>query len=139
MTTHARAYHLRTYLLIAVMVVAGPLGNTLLGKGMKHIGEISIWPPQDLLHAGLKILANGSIWLGIASLITFFIAYMLVLSLADYSFVQPASSLAYGVVAVFGYLMLGERISPLRWAGIAIICLGVFVVGRTNPKTAERF
>ena len=26
---------------------------------------------------------------------------------------------------------------PLRWLGIAIICLGVFVVGRTNPQTTR--
>jgi len=39
---------------------------------------------------------------------------------------------------VLGHLMLGERISPLRWAGIAVICLGVFVVGRTHPRTTER-
>jgi drug/metabolite transporter (DMT)-like permease len=129
--------HLQTYLLIALMAIAGPLGNVLLGKGMKHIGELSVWPLTDLFHTGLKIFASGSVWLGIASLIAFFIAYMLALSLADYSFVQPVSSLAYGVVALLGHLMLGERVSPLRWAGIAVICLGVFVVGRTNPRTTE--
>jgi drug/metabolite transporter (DMT)-like permease len=137
MTTH-KHLHLKTYLLIALMVIAGPLGNVLLGKGMKHVGEIAIWPPSQLLHTGLNIFTSGSIWLGIASLITFFVAYMLVLSLADYSFVQPASSLAYGMVALLGYLMLGERVSPLRWAGIAVICLGVFVVGRTSPRTTEQ-
>jgi drug/metabolite transporter (DMT)-like permease len=137
MTTH-KHLHLKTYLLIAVMVIAGPLGNVLLGKGMKHVGEIAIWHPSQLLHTGLNIFTSGSIWLGIASLITFFVAYMLVLSLADYSFVQPASSLAYGMVALLGYLMLGERVSPLRWAGIAVICLGVFVVGRTSPRTTEQ-
>ncbi|HXM46140.1 MAG TPA: EamA family transporter [Bryobacteraceae bacterium] len=137
MTPH-RNLHLKTYLLIASMTIAGPLGNVLLGNGMKHIGVLSVWPLSDLLHTGLKIFASGSVWLGIASLIAFFVAYMLALSLADYSFVQPASSLAYGVVALLGHLMLGERISPLRWAGIAVICLGVFVVGRTNPRTTER-
>jgi drug/metabolite transporter (DMT)-like permease len=130
--------HLKTYFLIAVMVIAGPLGNVLLGKGMKHIGEPAIWPPLQLLHTGLNVFTSVSIWLGIASLVTFFVAYMVVLSWADYSFVQPASSLAYGVVALLGYLMLGERVSPLRWAGIAIICVGVFVVGRTNPRTTEQ-
>jgi drug/metabolite transporter (DMT)-like permease len=75
--------------------------------------------------------------LGIASLLCFFVAYILALSWADYSYVQPASSLAYGVVALLGYWMLGERVSPLRWTGIALISLGVFVVGRTNPRTAE--
>ena len=117
------------------MVIAGPLGNVLLGKGMKHIGEPAMWPPLQLLHTGLNIFTSASIWLGIGSLLTFFVAYMLVLSWADYSFVQPASSLAYGIVALLGYLMLGERVSPLRWAGIVVICLGVFVVGRTNPRT----
>jgi drug/metabolite transporter (DMT)-like permease len=137
MTPH-RSLHLKTYLLIAVMIIAGPLGNVLLGKGMKHLGELGIWPPSQLLHAGLNIFTSGLIWSGIASLVTFFVAYMLVLSWADYSFVQPASSLAYGVVALLGYLMLGERVSPLRWAGIAVICLGVFVVGRTNPRTTRQ-
>jgi drug/metabolite transporter (DMT)-like permease len=136
--TPQKPLHLKTYLLIAVMVIAGPLGNVLLGKGMKRIGEPAIWPPLQLLHTALNIFTSVSIWLGIGSLITFFVAYMLVLSWADYSFVQPASSLAYGVVALLGYLLLGERVSPLRWAGIAVICLGVFVVGRTNPRTTRQ-
>ena len=78
------------------------------------------------------------IWLGIASLITFFVSYMLALSWADYSFVQPAASLAYGVVALLGYFLLGEHVSPLRWAGIGVICLGVFVVSHTAPRTTTR-
>jgi drug/metabolite transporter (DMT)-like permease len=137
MTLH-KSFHLKTYLLIAVMIVAGPMGNVLLGKGMKQVGEFAVWPPSELFHSGLRIFTTGPIWLGIASLIAFLVAYMLALSWADYSFVQPASSLAYGVVALLGYWLLGEKVSPLRWAGIAVICLGVFVVGRTNPRTTER-
>ena len=135
MTRHT-ALLLKTYLMIAVMVIAGPLGNVLLAKGMRHSSDLAIWPPWALYHSALNIFASSFIWSGIASLSVFFVAYMLVLSWADYSFVQPASSLAYGVVALLGYLMLGERVSPLRWAGIAVICLGVFVVGRTAPITA---
>jgi drug/metabolite transporter (DMT)-like permease len=117
------------------MVIAGPLGNVLLSKGMKQTGQLSIWPPGALLHTASQVLGNVSIWLGIASLLTFFVANMLVLSYADYSFVQPASSVAYGVVALLGFWMLDEKISPLRWLGIAIICVGVLVVGRTDPRT----
>jgi drug/metabolite transporter (DMT)-like permease len=39
------------------------------------------------------------------------------------------------VTALLSWILLGEHVSPLEWAGIAIICLGVFVVGRTNPQT----
>ncbi len=123
--------------MILVMVITGPLGNILLGKGMKHVGKLALWPISQGFHTGLTIFTSQFIWLGISSLIAFFVSYMLVLSWADYSFVQPASSLAYGVVALLGYLMLGERVSPLRWVGIAIICLGVFVVSHTAPRTTN--
>jgi drug/metabolite transporter (DMT)-like permease len=46
--------------------------------------------------------------------------------------------MAYGVAALLGYFMLGEPVSPLRWVGIAIICLGVLVVGQTSPRSPER-
>ena len=135
-TSH-KPLHLKTFLMILVMVIAGPLGNVLLGKGMKEIGSFSVWPISQGIHAGLMIFTSAFIWMGISSLLAFFISNMLVLSWADYSFVQPASSLAYGVVALLGYLMLDEKVSPLRWAGIAIISLGVFVVSRTSPRTTH--
>ncbi len=125
----------KTAVMILIMIVAGPLGNVLLGKGMKSIGSLGVWPPPELAHTFGRVLSTGAIWLGIASLLMFFVANILVLSWADYSFVQPASSMAYGIVALLGYFILGESISPLRWLGIAIICLGVFIVGRTNPRT----
>jgi drug/metabolite transporter (DMT)-like permease len=137
MTSH-RPLHLKTFLLILVMVIAGPLGNVLLGKGMKQAGRLAVWPPPEALHTASRVFSTGSIWLGVASLLTFFLANLLVLSWADYSYVQPASSVAYGVVALLGYFMLGEPVSPLRWLGIAIICLGVLVVGQTNPRSLER-
>jgi drug/metabolite transporter (DMT)-like permease len=135
--TSQRSIHFKTFFLIMIMVLAGPLGNTLLGKGMRQIGEVAAWPPAMLFHTGLRVFASGTIWLGVASLITFFVAYMLVLSWADYSYVQPASSFSYAVVALLGYFLLGESISPVRWVGIAVICMGVFVVGRTSPQSRK--
>jgi len=127
--------HLKTFLLILVMVIANPLGNTFLGEGMKRAGKIAVWPPGQAVHTALHIGAITTIWLGVASLLAFFLANILVLSWADYSYVQPASSVAYGVTALLGYFMLGEAVSPLRWLGIAVICLGVLVVGQTNPSS----
>jgi drug/metabolite transporter (DMT)-like permease len=136
--TSQKPLHLKTFSLISVMVIAGPLGNVLLSKGMKQAGRLSLWPPSEAHHTALRVLGAGPIWLGIGSLLTFFLANVLVLSWADYSYVQPASSAGYGVAALLGYLMLGEPVSPLRWLGIGIICLGVFVVGQTSPRSLER-
>ncbi len=133
----ADGFHFKTYLLIAFIAVFAPLGNVLLGKGMQHVGSAKQWAPQEVLPILGRIVTSGYIWLGIASLLTFFVAYMLVLTWADYSYVQPSSSFAYAVTGVLSYFLLGETISPLRWTGIAVICLGVFVVGRTPPRTTE--
>jgi drug/metabolite transporter (DMT)-like permease len=133
--TIARSLHFKTYLLILLMVIFGPLGNVLLGKGMKQIGATGA--SAGVFGQLSRILTSGSIWLGIASLITFFVAYLLVLSWADYSYVQPASAVAYGMVALLAHYMLREVVTPLRWAGVGLICLGVLVVGHTPPRTTE--
>jgi drug/metabolite transporter (DMT)-like permease len=129
--------HLKTFVLLLFMVTFGPLGDLLLGKGMKQIGAPSLWTPANLMVLFVRAFSSGTIWLGISSLLAFFIAYTLVLTWADYSFVQPASSLSYGIVALLGHFVLGEFVSPLRWFGILIICTGVLVIGQTPPRTTE--
>ncbi|MGB7131993.1 MAG: EamA family transporter [Candidatus Sulfotelmatobacter sp.] len=133
----AGSLHLKTYLFILLMVVFGPLGNVLLGKGMKRIGAIHI---ASLAQGGqvlARILSSATICAGILSLLSFFLAYMLVLSWADYSYVQPASSVSFAMVALLAHFLLRETISPVRWLGVLIICLGVLVVGYTPPRTTE--
>ncbi|HEY6332379.1 MAG TPA: hypothetical protein VI756_23845 [Blastocatellia bacterium] len=87
----ASRLNLKTAFLILVMIVFGPLGNVLLSMGMKHVGAATGWSLADLLPIFTNIFTTGAIWLGVASLIVFFIANLLVLSMADYSYVQPAS------------------------------------------------
>lgn len=128
---------IKTYLLILVMVVFGPLGNVLLGKGMKVVASLAAWNAGDLPAIFARTFSSGMIWLGIASLLTFFVANILVLSWADYSFVQPASSIAYAVVALLSHFILHEVVTPMRWAGVAVICLGVLVISRTPARTTE--
>jgi drug/metabolite transporter (DMT)-like permease len=127
----------KTYVLLLIMVVFGPIGDVLLRQGMKRIGAVSTWEPVGLFHFFVRAFSSGTIWLGIGSLIIFFVSYMLVLTWAEFSYVQPASTLAYGVVAFMGWLLLRESISPVHWAGVGVICLGVFIVGHTHPRTTE--
>jgi drug/metabolite transporter (DMT)-like permease len=128
---------LKTGVLILVMIVFGPVGDVLLGKGMKQIPPMRSWAPAAVVRFFTRAFTSPIVCLGICSLLAFFIAYLLVLSWADYSYVQPASALSYGLIAVLALLFLGEKISPTRWAGVLLICLGVFAVGRTSPRTTE--
>jgi drug/metabolite transporter (DMT)-like permease len=129
--------HFKTYILIAMMVIAGPIGNLLLSKGMKQLGPIQYWPPAELFGVFVRVFSSWTIWIGIASLIAFVVSFMLALSVADYSYVQPAAAVGYLVIAVLAVLVLHERVSPLHWAGIVVICLGVSFIRGTNPRTTE--
>jgi drug/metabolite transporter (DMT)-like permease len=133
--TQTRRLQLKTIPPILISIILGPLGNVFLGKAMKGVGPIASGRVLDLVLIASRVLMSGYIWLGIACLLGFFIVHMLLLTWADYSYVQPATSLSYVSIAILSYLILGEVISPLRWLGVTVICLGVFVVGRTSPST----
>jgi drug/metabolite transporter (DMT)-like permease len=127
----------KTYVSILLIVALNPLGNVLLGAGMKRVGALTSWAPSDLFHFFFRAMTSGTIWLGIGALLMFFVAYMVVLSWADYSYVQPTSSIACFTVALLGHFALHESVAPIRWAGILVVCAGVFIVGHTAPQTTE--
>ena len=127
----------KTFAMILFMVVFGPLGDVMLRMGMRRVGAVSSWSWPVLESFFLRTFTSGLVWSAIGVLLLFFISYVTVLSWADYSFVQPASALGYAMVALLGILLLGEAVSVTRWAGVAMICLGVILVGQTPPRTTE--
>lgn len=130
-------FHLKTYILIFFVVIFAPAGNVLLSKGMKTVSPIRLHSLSDFLQLGVRVFTSPYIWFGIGFLLMFFVSYLLVLSWADYSFVQPASATSFAVVALLGHFALKEPVSAIRWLGVIVICLGVLAVGNTHPRTTE--
>ena len=98
----------------------------MLSHGMKQAGSISIHHLQSLVLAVL----NPWVAVGILLLLAFFASYMNALSWADLTYVLPATSLGYVLLALVARFALHEQVSPLRWLGIALISGGVgFVAG----------
>lgn len=128
----------KTYTLLVPIVLFSSAGNVLLGKGMKQIGDVRAWSPASLGALFLKSFTNVWVWLGIASLLLFLAAFMVILSWANYSFVMPVSAASYGMAALMGHWALGEVVTPQRWLGVALICAGVALVTRTSSSTRER-
>jgi len=117
---------LRRYIILAIITLTSALGDTFLAVGMKQLGPVSLHHPSTLLLA-LKI---PWVLVGIVLLIGFFASYLSALSWADVTFVLPASSLAYVVVALLSRFWLHEQITPARWLGIFCIVAGVGFVAR---------
>ena len=127
----------RTNLFIALIVLLNPFGNAFLRAGMDRTGAPAAWTLHGLALFFERAFQSGDLWFGIGLLALFFICYMLVLSWADYSYVLPASAVSYVVVGLIGSVVLGEHVPVERWIGIAFICAGAVLVGRTLP-VAER-
>ena len=113
------------------------VGDSLLARGMKELGNVSLRNLPGLLLA----ILNPWVALGILFLLLFFSCYMSALSWADLTYVLPATSLAYVLVALIGHFRLHEAISTTRWIGIALIASGVGFVAAgpsvTHPHHHE--
>ena len=66
----------------------------------------------------LSGLGTGASWL----------CYFRALQLGDAARVAPIDKLSIVLVAVFGVIFLGERLSGINWLGVALIGLGALLV-----------
>src|SRR5499427_7766127 len=100
---------------------------------MKQVGNIHLSNIPDLLLA----ITNPWVGIGIVMLLGFFASYMTALSWADLTYVLPASSLGYVLLALIARFALHERISLTRWIGIALVSSGVGFV-TSGPELTRR-
>jgi drug/metabolite transporter (DMT)-like permease len=122
---------MKTAVVLITAIVAQVAGNILLSKGMHGLDDASFSATV------LQVAQNPMIWLGILFLATFFALYTSALSWADLSFILPATSFGYVLNVACAKYFLNEQVSPLRWLGAIIICVGVAFVSRSEVKTQE--
>ncbi len=121
----------RQYLILGLVAVCAPLGDSCLSRGMITM------PAVTLAHPTALITAVFTPWIatGIALLIGFFASYLTALSWADLTFVLPATAFGNVIVAILSRFWLHEVISIERWAGIVLITLGVGFVAQGPSLT----
>jgi drug/metabolite transporter (DMT)-like permease len=129
-TDRARRITAKTRAFTALVVVSNVAGNSALTHGMHQLGDIG-YSPLALIGA----LFHPWVALGVALLILWTLSHMALLSWADLSYVLPVTAIGYILTALSGRFVLGETVSPARWAGILLITAGVTLVGATDPST----
>jgi drug/metabolite transporter (DMT)-like permease len=130
----------RKLITLAGVVLFGAFGDAALKHGMALVPPI----PLERWWELLAVIFTPWVALGVLLLMVFFAAYLAALSFADLTYVLPATSVGYIVVALLARFFLHEQISLLRWLGIVLISAGVgFVAGgpahtTTKPEAEER-
>ncbi len=100
---------------VRTLVVVCVLGALLAATGRLHAAPLS---PRTLAFLALSGLATGASWL----------CYFRALKLGDAARVAPIDKLSVVLVAVFGVLFLGEKLSGPNWLGVTLIACGALLV-----------
>jgi drug/metabolite transporter (DMT)-like permease len=121
----------KTLILVLIAAMIGGTGHAMLAKGMKTVGDLTEAPAGRLGGMIGRAVSNPWLLLGVVLQASFFFMYLSLLSRADVSLVLPLTAIDYIVVALLAHMLLGEAVTPVRWAGIACIVAGVFLVSRS--------
>lgn len=122
----------KTFFIMLLAVTAGTIGDILLAKGMKEMGDVSAMNMRGMLSAAYQALTTPKLVVGTAMLAIFFFLWLAVLSWEDLSVALPMQALNYVLVAFLAQYFLGETVSPLRWAGTVLVCVGVMMITRSS-------
>lgn len=101
---------------VRTIVILCALGVILFATGQwQSLGSVSTRSYVFLVLSGL---ATGGSW----------ICYFRALKLGDAARVAPIDKMSVVLVAVFGVVFLGERLSSVNWAGVVLIAAGAVLV-----------
>lgn len=123
---------LKTLGVMFIAIIAGAIGDIFLTQGMKSGGDLSSMGLRQIIDTVFKALTNWRLILGTALQAVYFGLWLAVLSWEDLSVALPLQALSYIVVAFLAQWYLGENVTPMRWAGICLICVGVTMVTRSS-------
>lgn len=120
---------------VFALIVLNDLGDTItqifLKKGIAATGveRLSLDTLGDLIA---RALVSPLLWVGIFFFAFNFFIWILVLYKVDLSIAMPVGSTSYIFVPIAAMIFLNEHVSMLRWAGIALIVLGVHFVSQAK-------
>jgi drug/metabolite transporter (DMT)-like permease len=119
---------MREAVLLFLVVVSGTGGEICVTRAMKRVGEVTDFRPLAVVRVILRAMRVPWMWIGVSMMALAFFSLLAVLSIENVSFVVPVTALNYAAGALGGKFFLGERVTPRRWAGVLIVCIGVTFV-----------
>lgn len=121
---------LYTWISIFAVVAFSTVGDILISRAMKGIGDIGVhWRKAGPLGVVALVAPNARLWLGIACMAGSFFSLLMALSWSGVSLVGPASaSLTFLSNAFFVRLLQHERVDRRRWIAALLVAGGVALV-----------
>ena len=126
---------LRVLIVMTVASGSAAFGQILVRRGMQQVGALDSYVPADLAVYFWHTVSNPLVISGTVLNTVFYVLFLAALSWTDVTVALPMTAIEYGFAAVLAVLILKEVVSPLRWAGILLVVLGVVLIGMGGGET----
>ncbi|HEY4765635.1 MAG TPA: EamA family transporter [Candidatus Sulfotelmatobacter sp.] len=112
---------------ILVIVFASVIGDVLLARAMKQVGDVhEFWRRAGLWVVVSRVLGNPNFFLGVTAMAVAFFGLLFALSWGDVSLVAPAAaSLTFIGNAFAAQIFLHEKVDRRRWIAAVLVAGGV--------------
>lgn len=119
--------HVYTWSAILAIVLASVIGDILLARAMKQVGDChALYRRSGLWSVVGRILSNSSFFLGLTAMTVAFFSLLFALSWGDVSLVAPAAaSLTFIGNAFAAKIFLHEKVDRRRWIAVVLVAAGV--------------
>ena len=125
---------LHPFVQVGLCILAGTASEVLLKKGAENTANLPSWLPW----LGLTGLNSGWTWLSIVFTLLGFFSWMFAIRVLPLGVAFPLTNAVQVLVPLSCWWFLGERISPLRWCGIALVVAGLMVVAKPYARMDAR-
>lgn len=122
----------RVELLVLASVAMGAAGQLLLKASLLLIANHAGVFTKPSSGAEVACAAGILLGLGIYAIGTWF--WVRAVSRASISYLYPLSATSYAIVALGGHVLFGEVMPAWRWAGIAVMSVGVALLAATGER-----
>jgi uncharacterized membrane protein len=119
--------HVFTWSAIFVVTLTSVVGDVLITRAMKQVGDFHrLWRQSGVWAIVGRVLSNPNFFLGVASMTVGFFSLLFGLSWGDVSLVAPAAaSLTFVGNAFAARIFLHEKVDTRRWIAAMLVATGV--------------
>src|SRR6266446_5072055 len=124
-------------LILLIGLIFEAAGVVLLKKGITQIGDVGKITPAEVVRIIKAGVTNPTVLLGVFFEALFFACLLILMSKSDITFLWPLTALSFVMTTFAALIFLGEKVSPVRWAGVVFIVIGAALISyseHSKPK-----
>ena len=126
------------FLALGGALVLNATANLMMKFGMERFKALGLTPEQGKFAIITALMTNWVLLLGLCLFAANVVLYTFALKELAISVAYPIMvTVGFAIIVTVAGIYLNERLSQLQWVGVALILLGVWLVGSQADKQLQ--